>query len=41
VPVAPSAEGGEESALLAQLPEMSDDEVDALLKRMLAEPEGS
>jgi len=39
--VAPSAEGGEESALLAQLPEMSDDEVDALLKRMLAEPEGS
>jgi NAD(P)-dependent dehydrogenase (short-subunit alcohol dehydrogenase family)/acyl carrier protein len=40
-PVAPSAEGGEESALLAQLPEMSDDEVDALLKRMLAEPEGS
>ena len=40
-PAAPSAEGGEESALLAQLPEMSDDEVDALLKRMLAEPEGS
>jgi myxalamid-type polyketide synthase MxaE and MxaD len=39
-PVAAGA-AGEEGALLAQLPEMSDAEVDALLKRMLAEREGS
>ena len=39
-PVAAAA-GSEEGALLAQLPEMSDAEVDALLKRMLAEREGS